>query len=196
MNYKYIFYSATLSLLHLLLASTRISRSSAGNVTTAVSLCPVHDVLLPERMTVYLQNMALEIITRQHHLKCMDFIRVLKSRNLNCLLRNYNQNSSIDSALLKYKELKESNCESRKKSNNCYNNDITGDDTLMEGLAIRCHLLITHAKRNTGIGCLVDAMTKMLASLQKLQVYKAFAVLDKFCQEVSIKMVASYIAAH
>ena len=147
----------------------------------------MQDAVLPEEMTVYLQNMALEMITRRDHLKSMDFIRVLKSRTLNGLLRSYNQNSlSIDSALLKYKKLKELNSESRKKSTGCYNSDITGkDDILMKGLAIRCHLLLTHSKRNTGISCLVDAKTKMLANLQKLQVHKTFALLDKICQEVS-----------
>lgn len=194
MNYKCILHSATLSLLHLLLALTRISRLS-GSVSTA-SLCPVHDVVLPEEMTVYLQNMALEMITRQDHLKCMDFIRVLNSRTLTGLLRNYNQNSlSIDSALLEYKELKELNCESRKKSTDCYNSDITADDILMKGLAIHCHLLLTHAKRNTGISCLVDAKTKMLANLQKSQVHKTFALLDKICQEVSSIMMHAWICA-
>lgn len=176
-------YSATLSLLHELLASARISPGSSSNVS-AVSLCPVHHVV-PEEMTEYLQSMTLEIVTRKDHLKCKDFIRLLKSKSLNHLLRSCNA-YSIDNALLKYSELKELNFESRKKSTLCYNGDITGDDMLMEALAIRCHLLSTHTIRNNGTSCFVDTMSKIVANLQKLQVNKMFTLLDKICQEVSV----------
>ena len=152
----------------------------------ATSLCPVHDVL-PEEMTEYLQNMALEIATRKDYLKCQDFIRLLKSRELNHQLKNCNVHS-IDSALLKYKELKALNFESRQKSTSRHNTDITGDDVLMEGLAIRCLLLLTHKTRNAGMSCFPNTITKILADLQKLQVNNMFTLLDKICQKVSGKL--------
>lgn len=166
----------------MLLASVRLSPESSSNVL-ATSLCPVDDVL-SEETTEYLQNMVLEIATQKDYLKCQDFIRLLKSTSLNHLLRSYN-GYSIDSALLKYKEL---SFESRKKSTSDHDSDITGDDTLMEGLAIRCHLLQTHTQRNTGMNCFLGTMTKILADLQKLQANNMFALLDKICQEVSGKI--------
>lgn len=168
----------------MLLASARAASSESSRNLLVSSLCPIHDDALPQEMTEHLQNMALEITTHKNHLQCEDFIRLLKSRNLNDVLRNCNV--SIDSALLKYKELKELNSESRKKSTVCNDGDITGDEMLMEGLAIRCHLLLTYAHRNTGINCLLDAMTKILADLQKLQINNMLTLLDNIChQEVS-----------
>jgi len=143
------------------------------------------DDVLSEEMAEYLQNMVLEIATQKDYLKCQDFIRLLKSMSLNHLLRNYN-GYSIDSALLKYKELKELSSESRKKSTSDHDTEITNDDTLMEGLAIRCHLLQTHTQRSTGTSCLLGTVTKILADLQKLQVNNTFTLLDKIYQEVSI----------
>lgn len=169
----------------MLLASARISPAGSSNNSLATSLCPVHDVL-PEETTEYLQNMVLEIVTHKNHLKCQEFIRLLKSRSLNHFLRNCNAHS-IDSALLKYKELKELDLESRKKSAYCCDTDITGDEILMEGLAIRCCLLFTLTKRSIGTSCFLDTMTKVLADLQKLQVNNMFTLLDKICQEVSAK---------
>ena len=169
-------------MLHILLASARTSPGSSSNVS-ATALCPAHDVL-PEEITEYLQNMALDIAAHKDYLKCQDFIRLLKSRSLNHLLRNCNA-YSIDSALLKYKELKGLSLEARKKPISYHDTDITGDEVLMEGLAIRCHLLLTHKIRNTGTSCFLDTIPKMLADLQKLQVNNMFTVLEKMCQKVS-----------
>ena len=181
-TFLYILYSSTLNLLHMLLASARISPGSSSKFS-ATSLCSVHNVL-PEEVTEYLQNMTLDIVTHKDYLKCQDFIRLLKSRSLNHLLRNCNAHS-IDSALLKYKELKVLSLECRKKSISCYDTDITGDDVLMEGLAIRCHLLLTHKIRTTGTSCFLDTIPKILADLQKLQVNNMFTLLERICQEVS-----------
>ena len=95
---------------------------------------------------------------------------------------------SIDSAILKYKQLKELCSESTKQSTASHSNNVTGDDMLMEGLAIRCHLLTTLSKKSSGVSCFLDAMTKILADLQKLQVNNMFNLLDKICQEVSVKV--------
>ena len=136
-------------------------------------------------MTEYLQNMALKIATRRDRLKCEDFVRVLKSKSLSHLMKKCSANS-IDSALLKYKELKVQSFESGKKSATCgHDIDITGDDMLMEGLAIRCHLLSTHKIRSTGTSCFPDTGSKLLADLQKLQVNNMLILLDKISQEVS-----------
>ena len=180
--------SSTLRLLHILLASVRISPGSSSNVS-ATSLCPAHDVL-PEEIIEYLQNMALDIAVHKDYLKCQDFIRVLKSRSLSHLLRNCNAHS-IDSALLKYKELKVLSLEAKKNSTSGHGTDITGDEVLMEGLAIRCRLLLTHKIRNTGTCCFLDTIPKILADLQKLQVNNMLTLLEELCQKVSCNYISS-----
>ena len=147
-------------------------------------------------MTEYLQNMALEVATHRDRLKCEDFVRVLKSKNLSNLMKKCSTNS-IDSALLKYKELKVLSFESGKKSTTCSHEiDITGDDVLMEGLAIRCHLISTHKIRNTGTNCFLDTGSKLLADLQKLQVNNILILLDKINQEVSDKLISYSTCIH
>ena len=173
----------------MLLASARIS--SPGSSGTVTSLYLPHHVL-PEEMTEYLPNMVLELVTHKGHLNCRDFIRLLKSRGLNQSLRNCSTHS-IDSALMRYKKLKELNFESSNKSTFYHSSDIIDNDILMEGLAVYCHLLLTYTKRNTGTSCFVDVMTKMLANVQKLQINKMFTVLDKVCdgqEAVSIKILS------
>ena len=170
----------------MLLASARIS--SPGSSGTVTSLYLPHGVL-PEEMTEYLPNMVLELVTHKDHLNCRDFIRLLKSRSLNQSLKNCST-YSIDSALMRYKKLKELNFESSNKSTFYHSSDIIDNDILMKGLAVCCHLLLTYTKRNTGTSCFVDVMTKMLANVQKLQINKMFTVLDKVYdgqEAVSIK---------
>ena len=169
-------------MLHILLASARISPRSSSNVS-ATSLCQVHGVL-PEEIVEYLQNIAIDIAVHKDYLKCQELTRLFKSRSLNRLLRNCSAHS-IDSALLKYKELKVLSLEARKNSTSDHDTDITGDEVLMEGLAIRCHLLSTHKIRNAGMCCFLDTMPKILADLQKLQVNNMFTLLEKLCQNVS-----------
>jgi len=164
----------------MLLASARMSPTSFGNAL-ATALCSTHDVLSKE-MTEYLQNMVVEVATHRNYLQCQEFIRILKSKSFGHLLKKCNS-YSIDKALLQYNELKGLYLES---TNKLQVTDVSSDDTLMEGLAIRCLLMLTHTKRSTGANNLLGENIKMLAGVQKLQVNGLLGLLDKICQEVSV----------
>jgi len=168
-----------LCLLHMLLASARMSPSSFNNAL-ATSLCSTHDVLSKE-MTEYLQSMVVEVATHRNFLQCQELIRILKSKNFGQLLKR-NNSYSINSALLRYEKLKALYSEAANKSQST---DVSSDDTLMEGLAIRCLLMLTHTRRSTGTNNLLSESVKILANLQKLQVNGLFVLLDKICEEVS-----------
>jgi len=160
-----------------------MSPTSFGNAL-ATSLCSTHDVLSKE-MTEYLQNMVIEVATHRNYLQCQEFIRILKSKNLGHLLKEYDGHS-IDKALLRYNELKGLYLETANKLQAA---NMSSDDTLMEGLAIRYLLMLTHTKRSTGTNNLLGESIKLLADLQKLQVDGLLSLLDKICQEVSVSNV-------